>query len=275
MKTRKPLSILLILAMALGLLALLPITASAEGVDITADFTDPAFKAAVYEHIGKTAPAPIYDTDVAGISTLAVNNEGIKNLEGLKHFKTLDSLVCHSNQLTSLPALPDSLRALYCYDNQLTSLPALPFVLTILSCYNNQLTSLPALPSSLDTLACANNKLTSLPVLPSFLRELYCSNNQLTSLPELPISLKFLACANNQLTTIDVTGLALNRLHCYNNNMPDQSAVIGFNGIWGTEISDAFLFNPPNIITNPEPSFWAKLWNFILKWFLFGWIWMK
>jgi len=23
------------------------------------------------------------------------------------------------------------------------------------------------------------------------------------------------------------------------------------------------------------PSFWAKLWNFILKWFLFGWIWMK
>jgi len=25
----------------------------------------------------------------------------------------------------------------------------------------------------------------------------------------------------------------------------------------------------------PEPSFFAKLWNFILKWFLFGWIWMK
>ena len=25
----------------------------------------------------------------------------------------------------------------------------------------------------------------------------------------------------------------------------------------------------------PSPSFFAKLWNFILKWFFFGWLWMK
>ena len=31
--------------------------------------------------------------------------------------------------------------------------------------------------------------------------------------------------------------------------------------------------NPPT--PTPEPSFIAKVWNFILKWFLFGWIWMK
>jgi len=37
--------------------------------DITAAFTDPNFKAAVYEAISKTAPNPILDTDVAGITT--------------------------------------------------------------------------------------------------------------------------------------------------------------------------------------------------------------
>jgi len=26
---------------------------------------------------------------------------------------------------------------------------------------------------------------------------------------------------------------------------------------------------------DPEPTFIAKVWNFILKWFLFGWLWMK
>ena len=36
------------------------------------------------------------------------------------------------------------------------------------------------------------------------------------------------------------------------------------------------ISNPnPNPNPNPEPSFIAKVWNFILKWFLFGWIWMK
>ena len=32
-------------------------------------------------------------------------------------------MVCHSNQLTSLPELPVSLHELHCYNNQLTSLP--------------------------------------------------------------------------------------------------------------------------------------------------------
>ena len=28
-------------------------------------------------------------------------------------------------------------------------------------------------------------------------------------------------------------------------------------------------------ISGSEPTFFAKVWSFILKWFLFGWIWMK
>jgi len=81
--------------------------------------------------------------------------------------------------------------------------------------------------------------------------------------------------------------------------MPDQSAVIGFTGTWGTLTGDNFMhiFEPQNGTTptdpkptdpkpidpkpedpgatTPTPSFFAKLWNFILKWFLFGWLWMK
>jgi len=307
MKTRKILSVLLTLAMALGLLAFLPITASADGVDITADFTDANFKAEVYKLVGKTAPAPIYDTDAAKIGNINVSSKNIKSLAGLEHFTELRRLDCGSNQLTSLPALPSSLHSLDCYSNQLTSLPALPSNLDMLLCGGNQLTSLPALPSSLRVLNCGGNQLTSLPALPSFLTDLYCDSNQLTllpalpssleglfcysnqltslpalppsleilycannrlsSLPKLPAALKSLDCIENQLTTIDVTGLSLDMLRCFSNNMPNKSAVIGFTGKWnGT--SHAFALQN-------STSFFAKLWDFILMWILFGWIWYK
>ena len=64
--------------------------------------------------------------------------------------------------------------------------------------------------------------------------------------------------------------------------MPDKSAVIGFTGTWN---GAHFIFDPQNSTTDPkpsdptpttpEPSFFAKIWNFILKWLFFGWIWMK
>jgi len=43
--------------------------------DITNKFIDANFKAVVYEKIGKTAPAPIYDSDVSGIIRLDVEGK--------------------------------------------------------------------------------------------------------------------------------------------------------------------------------------------------------
>src|SRR5437764_975230 len=65
-------------------------------------------------------------------------------------------LDCSTNQLTSLPPLPQCQR-LFCRNNQLTSLPPLPQC-QILGCYNNQLTSLPPLPQC-QTLYCSYNQL--------------------------------------------------------------------------------------------------------------------
>jgi len=171
-------------------------------VDITADFTDPNFLAAVYEKIEKAAPAPIYSTDVAEIQYLNVVGKRIKSLAGLEHFVSLKHLDCNNNQLSSLPELPSGLKYLFCNDNQLTTLPKPPSGLVFLFCSYNQLTTLPELPSDLTILFCNDNQLSSLPELPSGLTDLYCSNNQLTTLPKLPFGLEGLDCSNNQITTL-------------------------------------------------------------------------
>jgi len=141
---------------------------SVESVDITAAFTDTNFRAAVYEHIGKTAPAPIYDTDVAEITSLKISKvslesltNGIKSLAGLEYFTSLTYLNCRNTALRSLPALPDGLEELYCAENKLTSLPSLPSGLRILDCQTNQLTSLPPLTdlTRLTRLNCGWNRL--------------------------------------------------------------------------------------------------------------------
>jgi len=219
----------IVLAAVLLCLAL-PVMASAAPVDITAEFTDPAFRAEVYKAIGKTAPAPIYDTDVAEITELWFDHRkiigpilisprgNIKNLAGLEFFTGLEFLDCSSQKLTSLPKLPAGLQHLNCSDNQLTSLPKLPDSLQLFYCNINKLTSLPELPDSLEVIRCMHNQLTSLPALPSALRELSCAYNQLSN-------------------GFDVTGLlSLIFIDCRFNGMTDPSAVTGLIGEWDTPI---------------------------------------
>jgi len=302
--------VLAIFLTAVLLCGILPLTVSAESVDITADFTDPNFRAMVYEHIDKTAPEPIYDTDVAGITYLYVSGEwdndtgspivgAIKNLAGLEYFTGLKELCCAANQLaslpplpnslefldcswsqlTSLPELPSSLKALHCQANSLASLPLLlPNSLEILDCGGNKLTSLPTLPNGLKRFYCYDNKLTSLPKLPSSLESLDCHTNNLASLPELPSSLKILECNHNQLTALDVTDLPLNYLDCSYNKMTSKSDVIGFTGTWD---GVNFRFDPQNLSPPAPPSktifstaYESSFWNWIKFIFLFGWIWM-
>ena len=299
------------------------------GVDITDKFTDVAFRAKVYELIGKTAPEPIYDTDVAGIEELSVVGFWYESLAGLEYFtglvkleciftgitalpslplgleildcignqlKTLptlpsglkellcsdnplgrlpalpsglEELNCYRNQLTALPTLPSTLKGVVCHSNRLISLPTLPSSLEFLMCSYNQIIALPTLPSKLDYLFCENNLLTSLPALPNGLIYLDCSNNRLATLPKLPSSLNGLGCNGNRLTGLDVTGLQLELLWCQNNRIPNKSAIKGFNGTWDGEY---FIFDPQN-----DAPFWTTLspfLQFILRWFLFGWLWM-
>ena len=63
---------------------------------------------------------------------LNANGNSIANLTGIGAFTNLQTLLCNSNQLTSLPALPATLMSLDCRSNQITNLPALPVSLQAL-----------------------------------------------------------------------------------------------------------------------------------------------
>jgi len=224
-----------LLLVSLLLCGIAPLTTSAAGVDITAKFTDPEFRYQVYFHIGKTEPEPILDSDVAAITELSVSSWGIQSLAGLEYFTNLITLRCYGNQLTSLPKLPVGLKSLDCFDNQLTVLPALPAGLLRLACWNNHLTALPALPASLQDFQCSNNKLTGMDLSP-------CK--------------------------------ALTNLDCRYNNMTSKNAVKGFSR-WDDGEYGFFKYEPQNV---PQVSHfwdsWSPFMQWVLKYILFGWIWM-
>ena len=148
-----------------------------------------------------------------------VSNLSINDLSGIQYFINLDILICSNNQLSSLPALPNSITTLDCGLNNLTSLPTLPNLLVSLACDYNQLTSLPALPNSIHTLYCNNNQLTNLPTLPNLQYVFYCNYNQLTSIPTLPSTIRQLVCSHNQLTSLPYLPPSLKSLECSHNNI--------------------------------------------------------
>ena len=208
---------------------------AAAGIDITKDFTDPNFLAAVRKLVNKPAPAIILDTDVNAVTDLYLFLLNIKSLNGLKWFTNLKTLDCQNNQLTSLPPLPSKLEYLNCSNNQLTLLPTLPAGLEYLYCYNNKLSVLPTLPSKLSLIDCGNNLLKTLPVLPNNLSDLYCPKNLLTS--------------------IDVSNCRCSYIYldCRFNNMKNMKDVKGYTGVW-----DTYIYSNNH---NPPFDYEMLLWN--------------
>jgi uncharacterized repeat protein (TIGR01451 family) len=173
------------------------------------------------------------------VTYMNMNNKGINNLEGIKYFTNLETLLCvdnfltfmpelpnslieidcQSNQITLLPELPNSLKNFYCDGNQLTFIPELPDSLDIFSCGVNQLSFLPEIPNSLRSLTCSENQLISMPELPHTLYNLNCTYNQLTSLPEMPASLLYLSCQFNLLTTLPSLPNNIEQISCNCNQL--------------------------------------------------------
>ena len=122
-----------------SLLALFVPAVAAAGVDITDKFTDPNFKAAIYQTIGKTAPDPIYDSDVNGITKLDVIFKNISDLSGIEYLTALTNFGCEYTQLTTLDVSKNTtLTYLECYKNKLITLDVSQnTALTDLYCSNN------------------------------------------------------------------------------------------------------------------------------------------
>jgi len=113
------------------------------GLDVTDDFIDLNFRAAVYETIGKTAPEPIYTDDVFWIEILDVPDRGIQSMAGLEWFVNLEHLHCEHNQLEVLDLSKNTaLVSLDCYSNKLTKMNVSAYInfdLIRLYCYDNYL----------------------------------------------------------------------------------------------------------------------------------------
>jgi uncharacterized repeat protein (TIGR01451 family) len=139
--------------------------------------------------------------------------DNIANIHFSSGLKYIDISGC---SVSTINTLPNGLLKLICTDQMfdgmsiLSSLPALPASLKFLDCSGNRLNSLPALPPSLDTLICAfqyadygptqayEKTLSNLPTLPAALKYLDCSENKLTNLPLLPATLTFLNCSQQR-----------------------------------------------------------------------------
>ncbi|MDR2970563.1 MAG: hypothetical protein LBU83_01345 [Bacteroidales bacterium] len=185
--------------------------------EITGDFTDPVFAAAVRNAAGLDATDPIFDTDVDGILTLDVSGKGVGSLDGLSWLLGLKELNCSDNNLGGIPPLPPVLEILDCSNNQIAGLPNLTGTLLILDCSNNQIAGLPNLPGTLLILDCGNNQIAGLPDLSPVLEYLDCSNNPLGGLPDFPGTLIHLNCSNNQLPALPGFPGTLEYLNCSHN----------------------------------------------------------
>jgi hypothetical protein len=92
-------------------------------VDITDKFTDANFLAAVRAFLGKGASDKVYTTDVSKITSLSVSKRAISSLAGIAYFRGLETLICNSNNLSSLDVSNNTnLSIIGCADNKLTSL---------------------------------------------------------------------------------------------------------------------------------------------------------
>ncbi len=148
------------------------------------------------------------------LNQLVIINANIKDITGVKYFKSITSLLCSGNKLTAFPELPPMLNSIYCDNNQFTSIPNLRSSVILLSIYNNQITRVNSLPNTLKYLVVNNNPITIIDSLPNQLISLSCSNTSLRSLPTLPNTLEQLVCATNKITVLPALPATLTELTC-------------------------------------------------------------
>ena len=251
--------VLLTLALILGIFCIAPPQVRAAGVDITNRFEDENFRAAVREILDLQADAPIYDTDVAGITYLNIESKGIKSITGIEYFTALEFLRCGFNQLTEIDVTGlSSLISLDCYSNNLTTLTAIGLEnLQSINCSYNQLVglNLSDLPN-FKILGCVHNQIKKLDLTEfTNLTELSSNHNQLT---ELRISgltnLTLVDCWSNQLSELDLTNLpSLRNLYCLENKLTE----LDINGLTSLE----YLHCSDNLLTKLDLSYLSRLQN--------------
>ena len=219
------LSLLLTLALLLGLLPTLRLTADAANVTInTTNFPDDKFRAYVTAYIDTDKNGVLSDAE-RNVKTIDCSVRNIASLKGVEYFTALTNLDCSRNQISALDLSKNTaLKELNCSENALTSLSfSKNTALTKVRCFSNQLTALDVSKNAaLQTLACQTNQLTALNLSANpALLSLDCSRNQLTALNVSGnTKLTELRIDSNQLTSVQLqSNPALTGLYCTNNKL--------------------------------------------------------
>ncbi len=162
---------------------------------------------------------------IENVTEINLSYCGLTSLQGIELFKSLESLSCYANDLTSLDVSKNTaLEYLSCGYNEFTSLDVSKnTALRNLNCNSLDLTSLDVSNNTaLEYLYCSDNNLTSLDVSKNTaLRNLSCFDNKLTSLDiSNNTALQSLYCSDNNLTSLDVSkNTALRNLSCSDNKL--------------------------------------------------------
>ena len=154
--------------------------------------------------VDRNGDGQISEKEAAVTTAIMLFETGIRNMDEIKYFTSLQSLYCDNNQLTTLDLSNN-------------------VALTYLNCYGNKLSTLDlSNNTALTELECSGNQLTSLDLKKNpALTELNCQNNLLTSLDlSSNTGLNILSCYDNQLVTLDVSNnTSLVYLFCYSNDI--------------------------------------------------------
>lgn len=200
--------------------------------------------------------------------TLQMSNQGITNLDGLQHFKSINSVYLSGNTLVYLPSF-DSLKAvvtLHMNNCGLTVLPTMDgmVVLNEIEVYENKLTSLSALESlpKLTRVIAFNNQVTDFPIFtnPSQITYMHLGGNPFNALPDFSsfVNLEGLILwALNLSTTPDLSSLtALKELNLGSNSLtvsPDLTTLTNLESLFldnnSLQAIPAGIKNLPNLTT--------------------------
>lgn len=202
-----------------------------------ANFPDPAFRKYVINNVDKVKKDNVLSASEIRLYATTINvnnNEEIENLEGIKYFTNLQTLLCASTNIKKLDISNNKkLSTLNC--NNCEQLNEIEFgnitTLKELSCGNTQIDKIDVISNNrlLEKLECFDTKITQLNVDNNIkLNYLSCSVTNISefdvSISELDVSknpeLTVLYCANTNIDKLDVSrNTKLQRLNCSSTNI--------------------------------------------------------
>ncbi len=172
----------------------------------------------------------------AGMASSFATQPKLTTINGIQFFPQLRGLDVSNQQLTTIPALSNTVIFIIVTNNQLTSLSSLPTELEYIRLSQNRLSQIPLLPSGLRALKADNNLLTSLPTLPSSLAYLDVSFNMtLGCLPNIPNNLVNNGLPTSNLVTYVFSTNARRRVDYSNTSI--RCIPNSYNNSWGQDIT--------------------------------------